>query len=264
MEPQYYIPESLVRKNGPMVYNSPSSLHILFLDVIDQMKELLQWYHTGLLTDACENLMASETHKVTFFSDSSITDLSNHTSAASILQYLSFLFTWSDHSILRALVSCNSEAIQLLDEFDSFLDPFNTVVSYPIDVFSLCMIPCEDSPYTLLAVRSNKELWQCSLQYVFNIRSILTELCDVTQHCFRLLAIQSDPTIFYWNIPEHVVELIDTGLAKYDEYLSPQGIVEVIVYPERVLLTGDDFTVGPLAFMIKQEVDTKDVRKNHS
>ena len=222
--------------------------------MIDQVKELLQWYDTGLLAESFKTLMASETHKINLFSDSYVANLSNYTSAASVLQYLSFLFTWSDHSILRTLVSCSPEAIQLLDEFDCFLDPFNTIVSYPIDVFSLSMIPFEDSPFTLLAIRSYMELWQCSLQYVFNVRSILVELGEITQHCLQLIAVQSDPTIFFWNIPKCVVELIHANLLKHVEDLCSQGIVEVTVYPKQLIFTYDDIVVGSFSFVTKQEV----------
>ena len=262
MEPECYTPDktSLVVKNAPTVYSLPSSLHILFLGLMDQVNKLLEWCDAGLLTETCRNLMASESHRINLFSDSYINNLS--TSTASLLRRLSFLFTWSDHSILRALVSCSSEATELLDKFDSFLDPCNTIVSYPIDAFSLSMIPFKDSPYTILAIRCNRELWQCSLQYVFNIRSILVELCEITQHCLQLLATQTDPTIFYWNIPKCVVELVKQSSEKYGEYLCSQGIVEVIAYPKQLLFIGDDVIVGSLAFMVKQEIDTNDVRSH--
>ena len=222
--------------------------------MIDQVKKLLQWYDTGLLADSLKTLMASETRGINLFSDNYVANLSNYTSAASMLQYLSFLFTWSDHSILRTLVSCCPEAIQLLDEFDCFLDPFNAIVSYPIDVFSLSMIPSEGSPFTLLAIRSNTELWQCSLQYVFNVQSILIELCEITQHCLQLIAVQSDPTIFFWNIPKSVVELIRVNLLKHVEDLYLQGIVEVTMYPKQLIFASDDIVVGSFSFVIKQEV----------
>ena len=198
--------------------------------------------------------MASEVWRINLFSDDFIQSLSNCSSTVSLLQYLNFLFTWSDHSILRALISSSSEAVRLLDEFDSLMDPLDTIVSYPICVFSLSMIPSEDSPYALLAIRCDKELWQCSLQYVFNIQSILVELCDITQHCLQLVAMRSDPTIFYWNIPRCVVELISNNLLEYSEYLYLQGIVEVVAYPKQLLFTGDDITVGTLAFTFKQEI----------
>ena len=234
-------------------------MHILFLDLLDQVEELIQPYDTVFLIEQCKSLKASETHKINLFSDAQIRNLSNYSTTALLLRCLSFLFTWSDHSILRVLVSFNNEAVQLLDEFDSFLDPFNTIVSYPICVFSLSMIPSEDSPYTLLAIRCDKELWQCSLQYLFNIQSILVELCDITQHCLQLLAVQSDPTTLYCNIPKCVVELISTNILQHVEYLYSQGIIEMVVYPKHLLFTSDDVAIGSRAFMTK-EIDTKEVR----
>ena len=262
MEPEHNAP-SLVFKSAPTVYNSPSSLHILFLGLMDQLYELLQLCDTELLMETCKNLMASEPYRISLFSDSCINNLIDYTNATSLLRCLSFLFTWSDHSILRALVSCSHEAIELLDKFDSFLDPFNTVASYPINTFSLSMIPFKDSSYTILAIRCNRELWQCSLQYIFNIRSILVELCEITQHCLHLLATHSDPTIFYWNIPKCVVKLVEESLEKYGEYLCSQGIVEVIVYPKQLLFIGDDVIVGSLAFVVNQVIDTEDVRSEY-
>ena len=261
---QSYTPDKnlLALKNMPIAYSSPSSLHILFLDVIDRVKELLEWYNTGLLIESLINLMASEIHKINLFSDGYIANLSNYTSTASVLQSLSFLFTWSDHSILRALVSCSLEAIQLLDEFDCSLDPFSTIVSYPIDVYSLSMIPSEDSPFTLLAIRSDIELWQCSLHDVFNIRSILVELCEITQHCLQLVAIQSDPTIVFWNIPKCVVELICSNLSERTEYLCSHGIVEATVYPKKLIFAGDDIVVGSSSFVTKQEVNVNKLKFN--
>ena len=244
----------MVFKNKPTAYSLSSSLHVLFFDVIDQVKELLQWYDTGLLAESLKTLMASETHRINLFPDSYVANLSNYTRAASVLQYLSFLFTWSDHSILRILVSCCPEAIQLLDEFDCFLDPFNAIVSYPIDVFSLSMIPSEDSLFTLLAIRIYMELWQCSLQYVFYVRSILVELCEITQHCLQLIAVQSDPTIFFWNIHKSVVGLIRVNLLKHVEDLYLQGIVEATVYPKQLIFAYDDIVVGSFSFATKQEV----------
>ena len=208
----------------------------------------------GLLTELLKNLMASEAHKINLFSDSYVANLSNFTGVVSMLKYLSFLFTWSDHSILRALVSCSPEAIQLLDEFDCFLDPSSTIVSYPIDVYSLSMAPSEDSSFTLLAIRSDRELWQCSLQDVFNIRSILVELCEITQHCLQLVAIQSNPTIVFWNIPKCVVKLICTNLLEHTDDLCSLGIVEATVYPKQLIFTGDDIVVGSFNFLTRQEV----------
>ena len=199
-------------------------MHFLFLKVIDQIEELLQPQDLILLMDTCKSLMASEFHKINLFPDRHINNLDKYKNTVSLLRYLRFLFTWSDHSILRALINFNSNAVQLLDEFDSSMDDTNIIVSYPIPVYSQDMIPSETSEYTVLAVVCSKELWQCSLQYVFNVKSYILEKCDITQHCLQLLAMQNNPTIFYWTIPKCVVELIKNNASRC---LYSQGIVEV-------------------------------------
>ena len=237
--------------------NQPSLLHIFFLKVVDQIEEILQLCDLNLVTETCKSLMASEIHKINLFTDTSIDRLRKYNSMVSRLRYLSFLFTWSDHSILRALINFNTKAVNLLDEFVSILDPFNIIVSYPIPDFSQDMIPCETSEYTLLVVMCNRELWQCSLQYVYNVKSYIVEKCNITQHCLQLLALKSNPTIFYWTIPKCVVELIKINVLHYSEYLYSQGILKVFIYPKQSVATADDIDVGSLDFTSeKEESDT--------
>ena len=241
---------SLVRA---VTVNQPLSLHISFLKVIDEIEELLQLCDVDTLIEISRSLMASEKHEINLFTDACISNLNKCKNTDLLLRYLSFLFTWSDHSILRALISSSNKAFHLLDEFDSLLDPFNIIVSYPIPDFSQDMIPSETGEYTLLAVVCNKELWQCSLQYVFNVKSYVVEKCDITQHCLQLIALRSNPTIFYWTIPKCVVELIKNNVLEYSEYLYSQGILEVLVYPKQSIATTDDILVGSLAFKSEKE-----------
>lgn len=234
-------------KISSKTFNQASSLHMLFLKIIDQIEELLQ-SELNLLTETCKSLMASEVHGINLFSTTCMENLNKYDNAVSLLRCLCFLFTWSNHSVLRALISFSSKAVQLLDEFDFSLDPFNTIASYPIPSFSQDMIPSETSEYTVLAIRCNKELWQCSLQYVFNLQSSIVDKCDITQHCLQLLAVKSDPTVFYWTIPKCVVELVKSNTLQHCEYLYSQGILELIVYPKQSLAISDDVIMGSLAF----------------
>ena len=233
-------------------------MHLLFLKVIDQIEELLQPWDFIWLMDTCKSLMASEIHGISLFPDPHINNLEKYNSTVSLFRYLRFLFTWSDHSILRALTNFNSNTVQLLDEFDSLMDYTHSLVSYPIPDFSQDMIPSETSEYTLLAVVCNKELWQCSLQYVFNVKSYVVEKCDITQHCLQLIAIQNNPTIFYWTIPKCVIELIKNNTLKC---LYSQGIVEVLIHPEQSLGNNNDVTTESLAFTTSKEKSFKEIVK---
>ena len=211
-------------------YNHPSLLHVLFLEVIDQIDEILQQScDLSLLTRACESLLASETHGISFFTTSTIEILSEYSEAPLLLRYFRFLFNWSNHSILKVLFSFNREAVKLLDKFDSLLYPLNPLVSYPIPSFSQVMTPSETSEYTILSIRGNRELWASSLQYVFNVESFIVEVCEITQHCLQLLAVKSDPTMFYWTIPKCVVGLIKSNVLRHSNRLFSKGILEVAI-----------------------------------
>jgi len=199
-------------------------------------------------------MMASDNNDIKLFSSDQLKMFSQYKSAI-LLRMLCF-FTWSNHSILRTLVSHCSEAIKLLDRFESTLDPLQLIASYPIPSLSSDMIPTDTSTYTILAVRCDQELFKCSLQYIYDVESVMIKKCDITQHCLQLLTVRSDPTIFYWTIPKCVVYLINTNVPLHSEYLYSRGILEVLVYPDLLLTTGDDVYFGSLAF---ECVDTKRV-----
>ena len=219
-------------------------IDLMFLYLINQVYKLLQT-HKLELVDLCENLKASKVHNINLFSADQINELSENNC---VLMRLSSLFTWNNYSILKVLAGCSSEAIKLLDEFESKLDPLQLVTSYPIPCLSSNMIPSDISTYTILAVRCDKELYQCTLQYVNDVQSVMIEKCYITQHCLQLLAVRSDPTILYWTIPKCVVDLINTNVPLHNEYLYSRGILEVIIYPDLLLTTGDDICYGSLAF----------------
>ena len=220
------------------------SIDLLFLYVIDQINKLLQNYKLKLIQQ-CKGLKASDAHNISLFSAEQIKELSE---CNNILIKLSPLFTWSNHSILKSLAGCSNEAGKLLDDFGSKLDSLHPVTSYPIPCLYSHMIPTDTSTYTILAVRCDKELYQCTLQYVYDVQSVMIEKCDITQHCLQLLALRSDPAVFYWTIPKCVVDLINTNVPLHSEYLYSRGILEVLVYPDLLLTTGDDVCYGSLVF----------------
>ena len=235
-------------------YVKSTSVLTLFFQLVDSIGELLQFYDAQILIDQCRHLMASNEHNL--ISNDQIQLFSECTNTLSLLQKLSSFFTWSNHSTLRALVGQCSEVVNILDDFDSRLDPFQLIASYPIPLLSSDMIPSDTSTYTILAVRCKVELYESSLQYVYDVQSVMIEKCDITQHCLQLLAVRSDPTILYWTIPKCVVDLINTNVPLHSEYLYSRGILEVLVYPDLLLTTGDDVYYGALAF---ECVDTERV-----
>ena len=232
-----------------------SSVQFLFLHLIDQVRELLQNYRPKIIKQ-CKSLRASDVHKINLFSEDQIKELSEY---YNVLLKLRPLFTWSNHSVLKALAGCSSKASKLLDKFESKLDPLQLITSYPIPCLSSNMIPTDTSTYTILAVRCDKELYQCTLQYVYDVQSAMIKKCDITQHCLQLLAVRSDPTILYWTIPKCVVDLINTNIPLHSDYLYSREILEVLVYPDLLLTIGDDVCYGLLVFECSNHLDEEEV-----
>ena len=235
-------------------YVESTSVLTLFFQVVDSIGELLQFHDAQILIDQCKHLMASNEHNL--ISNDQMQLFSECSNTLSLLQRLSSLYIWSNHSTLRALIGQCSEAVNILDDFDSRLDPLQPIACYPIPCLCSDMIPSDTSTYTILAVRCKVELYESSLQYVYDVQSVMIEKCDITQHCLQLLAVRSDPTILYWTIPKCVVDLINTNVPLHSEYLYSRGILEVLVYPDPLLTTGDDVCYGALAF---EYVNTKRV-----
>ena len=229
-------------------YIEASSVLTAYFQVSDSVVQLLSSCHVKVLLDVCENLMASDRHAVKLFSDNQIKSLRKTDSPVYLLQRLSLFFTWSNHSILRVLADHCSEAMNILDDFDCRVDSFELIASYSIPCFSLSMIPYDSSSHTIVAIRCDQELYECSLQYVYDMQSVMMEKCDIIQHCLQLLAVRSDPTILYWTIPKCVVYLINDNVSLNSDYLYSRGILEVLVYPDLVFTFDNCTTVRSFAF----------------
>ena len=232
---------------------------VYFLTIFDQIGKLLQFHQLELIL-LCTTLKASDVHDINLLSPSQLEELNKCNNTILLFVKLSPLMTWSNHSILRVLASVCHEAVTLLDEFVCRLDPLQQITSFPIPYLSIDMIPSDSSTYTILAVRCDKELYHCTLQYIYDVQSVMMEVCDITQHCLQLLAVRSDPTIFYWTIPKCVVDLINTNVPLHSEYLYSRGILEVLVYPDLLLTTGDDICYGSLAFENEDQLFNEKVR----
>ena len=240
----------------------PSSVHIAFMCLIDRVHETLRCSDIKTLVAQGENIMAytCDQENIKLFSSVQIEKLKEYNTASLMLWSLSCFFTWSNHSILRMLLTeSSSEALQLLDEFDSRLDPLQSIASYPIPYFSSDMIPGDTSIHTILAIRCDQKLYESTLQYVYDMQSVMIEKCHITQHCLLLLAVRNFPTILYWTIPKCIINLIRNQVPLHSDYLYSKGVLEVLVYPEPLLNTGDDVSIGSLAFKGDSKVNDEEV-----
>ena len=223
-----------------------SIMLVLYFHLIDKLGVLIQSYDYESLMKQCNSLMASDDNEIKLFSSDQLMML-NQCNSTTLLRMLC-LFTWSNHSTLRFFIKFCKEAVKLLDRYESNLDPLQPIASYPIPSLSCDMFPSDASTYTIMAVRYKVELYELSLQHVYEVQTVMIEKCNITQHCLQLLAVKSDPTILYWNIPKCIVCLINTNVPLHSEYLYSRGILEVLVYPDIRLSIGGNICFGSLVF----------------
>ena len=233
----------------------PTQIHIAFLHLMCMIGGILLTFDARNIFEKCLNMMASDTNKLRLLSDIHISKLKEYQDTIPLLLWsLSPLITWNDHSILKIFVSGCSEAVNLLDKFDSrltyLMNQSISIASYPIPHFSSDMIPTDydSSTHTILAIRCEKKLHKCSLQYVCIVKSMMMNKYDVTEHCLQLLAVRSNPFILYWTIPNHIVSHVSDNIPHYDDSLYSQGILEIIVYPKLLLISNDDISLRELVF----------------
>lgn len=197
----------------------------------------------------CKSLMASDTHSITLFTDVQLREMDKHTNKMSLLHQLQPLWSWSDHSILKALASSCDEAVQMLTQFDDCLNHSQLLSAYPIPCVSPAVTPSDDSPYTVLAVRCERLIYQCKLQCVFDVRELLMKTCDITAHCLQLLASRADPTVLYWSVPKCVVSLVTTKVLEYHKAIHDGMISEVCIHPSIRIVTSSGRVLGSLVYL---------------
>ena len=186
---------------------------------------------------------------INFFSDDQIKQLNNYSNTSLLLQDLSHLWSWSNHSVLRVLVGFCPEAIKLLDEFDCRLDPFEPITSYP--VFEI--MPNDATTQVVLNVKFAVGTSKVTLQDVFDMCSLVVTKCDVTRYCPQLIATQQAQGFItiYWSIPKHVVNLITSKTLQYSTKFYDMGILEVKIYPDIKIVIGAvfDFKVRTYVYL---------------
>ena len=216
----------------------PAAVADEFSYVTEQITELLQSHDPEVIVEQCETIMASDhDHGIKFFTDDQIEQLKSYNHTLLLLQELSHLWSWSNHSMLRVLVGFCGEAIKLLDEFDDYLDPLQPITSYP--VFEI--IPTDVTSQTTLNVKSAKREAKITLQDVFDMCSLVLNHCGITQYCLQLIATQQAEgfVTIYWSIPKCIVNLISSTVLQHSSKLYDMGVVEVAIYPDIKIIIGN-------------------------
>ena len=211
-------------------YIKPSEVEEEFHYISGHVVELLSCCHPKLLIKWCENLMASEKHKIKLLPSYTVYKLQKLSTTSAMLKMMSVFCSWSNHSILSFLAKFSEMAVTLLEEFDSRLHLNSFIRDYPILPPTPSVIPYNNSSYTILTLKCNIKL-QLSLQLVYDIQSIMIEKCEITQHALQLLAVQSSPLLLQWMIPKHIVTLVNVKVREHHQYFASKGITEILIHP---------------------------------
>ena len=232
-------------------YFKPSMVSAEFLDVKKRLEDIVQACDAQKLFEECKNLMASEAHNIPLFSDEKfLQSMSECNVAPAILQMLSPFFTWSDHSVLTAVVTaCNNrEAAELLQQFDSQVNLSLPITEYPVPQPVPSMAPYDSGTHTALAVKLNTELSKFSLQQVIELRCLIQKHFQITEHNLQLMAAKNSSTILYWVVPKCITHLISSRIMQ-DTSLHGNTVEEVSIYPGTLFVNANALKIGSLSFL---------------
>ena len=227
---------------------NPSTVEAVFQYTVTHVTELLSCCDPELLIKWCENLMASDTHQIKLFTANFIDKIRQLKASSAILKMLSHYWTWNNYSILKVLAQFSKLALDLLEEFGTRLNTMLPITEYPIGSLAVSMFPYDTSSYTVLTLECDHKL-NHSLQLVYDMQSLITENCDITQHALQLLAVDSDPTRLHWMIPKSVVTIVNARVMECSQILFSKGVVRVFIYPSIVCVIDTAKTVWPYMFL---------------
>ena len=238
----------------PEAFLAARTVHLKFLQLLCQLKQELKGYNLKSFLTACNKLTANASHlkAIPLIPSKYLEDLDD-AETGNIFGRLSFLWTWNDHSILRALLeACDcQDGIRMLDEFESQIDANQPMESFPIPPPSVKMAPSSSSTYTVLSIRCEQDELT-SLKHVNDVARVMTELCKISPHALQLLAAKSAPLMLYWVIPKSVVHLISNGVNKHLNFFEEKGLTEISIYPNVILFANDMLGDGSFALLSTQ------------
>ena len=233
------------------VFLTAKTVHIRFLKLFIQMKQMLKDYNPQCFLMVLKKLRANTRTTVhpkiiPLLSSDYLEELSN-ISSEELLKRSAFLWTWNNHSILRALLeACNcQDGIKMLDEFESQIDTNQPLELFPIPPLSVKMAPSLSSAYTVISIRCEHEQNELvSLQYVNDVAEIMIEKFGFSQHSLQLLATQASPLMLYWAMPKSIVPLLSKGVKEHLNFLKAKGFSEIAIYPNTILFAIDNLSHG--------------------
>ena len=237
----------------PEVFLTAKTVHIRFLNLFDKIKQMLKSCNPQCLLETLKKLKANartvlHPKIIPLLSSDYIEEFKN-ISSEEVLEKCAFLWTWNNDSILRALIEAFNcqDGINMLDEFESQIDTNESMELFPIPPPSAKMTPRLSSAYTVLSIRCEYD--QASLQYVRDVGESLIQKFGLSQHSLQLLATRARPLLLYWVIPNSTVPLIRKAVKEHLGFLKGKGYSEIVIYPNTILFTTENFTHGSFALL---------------
>ena len=233
----------------PEVILAAKTIHIKFMNLVFEIKQKLKDCDPESFLTACNNLKA-----IPLLATDYLKDLGD-AGIEEIFNRLAFLWTWNNHSILRALLEdCNCQGgLQMLDDFKSKIDTNQPLELFPIPPPSMKMAPPLSSAFTVLSIRGEYDQDEpVPLQYVDDVAIMMVEKFGISLHALQLLAARANPLMLYWMIPKSVVPLISEGVDEHLDFLKEKGYSEVAIYPDTILFATDNLSHGSFALLSSQ------------
>jgi len=228
-------------------------IHTKFSHLVSHLKQNLKSFDQKLLLSGFNELVAntSPIQAIPLLTTGYLKNLDD-AGIEEIFNRFTFLWSWNDHSILKALLgACDcQDGMKMLDDFKLQIDANQPMELFPIPPPSMKMAPSPSSAFTVLSVRVeyNKDE-PVPLQYVNDVATIMKKMFGISSHGLLLLAAQTIPLMFYWMIPKSIVSLVITGVNKYSDYLKENRFLEIAIYPNTILFATDHLTNGSFALL---------------
>ena len=217
-------------------------IHYLYL--IDYLCKLMESCDPGVFIDKCASLMASYHYNIPLFSDEILKEFSEYHNVPVMLRCLMCYCTWCDLCVILKLLETYDcqDGVKLLQKFKHTIDFTKPITKYPITTTDPPVIVSEKSPYTVMVVKYEPVNFPLSLKHIEMIKSLITEICEITYISCQFLATANDFQEFYWLIPKSVALLIVDKIQKNSSYLYKSGIKELLIYPGNNLVSTSDLS----------------------
>ena len=229
------------------------SVHIRFLNLASQLQHMLKYYDPQHFLELCNKFTVTDGHLKTIpLIPSEYLEGLDNADTGEIFNKLAFLWSWNNHSLLRALLeACDChDGVKLLDDFESQIDTNQPMELFPIPPPSMKMAPSSSSAYTVLSIRSGQyQDEQVPLQYVIEVATMMVEKFKISLHALQLLAARPNPLMLYWMILKSIVPLIHTGVNEHLGYLKECKFTEIVIYPSTILFSTDNLGLGPFTML---------------